>query len=445
MLLICLDLKKLRSLLFSFACLLALPALGREPQGFLGALDLSYANSDELRSASEALRSAQINKGIQELYWVPSFAVKANLKNQEEKSSKDGSRSMTGFQGTREIGLESILFKSGQFFNISATDKQLLLSKLALDLTREKIFFDMLKAYVGVITQTRAVELSLNNLELIKKEKDAQVIRREAGIISAQDVLLSESYVSEAMMKLSASRSLLKQYRMEYKDLVGQTPEGLSSGISELSPENLLEGIVMPRDLVGPVEAFEKHDKTYKIEYLSRAIEVDKVKVKAYDNVTVTGGIYRTKLITNQDMPEDDKNGYYIGVSALFKLPLIQPLVIGSVDAFAQSRDSKTIFNRTELRRDFEVALEKLSEQKTQIKYLRELVLTQEMYIEALRERIGAGIQSSKDYLEGVSNLLKARVNLLKARMGRLLNLYKIVFSTNYVDLQSDLRTAYGN
>lgn len=109
-------------------------------------------------------------------------------------------------------------------FSKQAAEELVLATRAALISVEQTVLLRAVAAYVGVIQALEFVELSENNVEVLREELRAAQDRFEVGEVTRTDVSLAEAALAEARSGLSLSQGDLVNARQEYLLVVGRLP-----------------------------------------------------------------------------------------------------------------------------------------------------------------------------------------------------------------------------
>ncbi|MBX2856999.1 MAG: TolC family outer membrane protein [Rhodobacteraceae bacterium] len=316
----------------------------------------------------------------------------------------DGTSANTGVSAT----IRQNLYDGGQTDN--AVDEAFATVRSArnsLVQAEQTVLLNAVSAYVEVLRSQENVDLTSNNVSVIKQQLTAARDRFDVGEVTRTDVAQAEARLAEAQSNFVTAKGVLGQARQSYIRAVGGAP-------LELAPLPPLPDL--PASLEEAESIAERNHPS--IQASREAVEAASFNVRE-----AQGGLLPTldlvgDLSAQNDLTEEDTT---LGVSG--QLEAVVPIYQGGVlrsnirqaQALAAQRRAELFDTARQIREQAGVAWENLLSSRARIESNKQQIRANEVAFEGVQEEAKVGSRTTLDVLDAEQELLDARVNLVNA------------------------------
>ncbi len=190
------------------------------------ALGIAYETNPQLSAAQANLRAideevAKANSG-----WRPTINAQGAWGPQQANISGFGTISAHPLQG--QVTITQPLFRGGRTYAEIGRAKALVRAGRAqLVATEQSVLLDAVTAYMDVVRDEATVKLSLNNVDVLRKQRDETLLRFKVGELTRTDVSQSEARLAGAESALTTAKGQLAADRAVFAQVIGRPPEEL--------------------------------------------------------------------------------------------------------------------------------------------------------------------------------------------------------------------------
>lgn len=414
---------------------LSLPQLS-QAETLQEAMAAAYLNNPTLQAQRASLRALDETISQAKSGWRPSIVGtgRYGYKNSETVATFASS----GDTNPRSMSLEvrQPVFRSMQTVNsTSEARNQVNSAREQLMTVEQQIFLDSVTAYMGVLRDLAVLELTINNVTVLKRQLEASEDRFRVGEITRTDVAQSKARLSRAISEKIRSEATLTASRAAYRKTVGLTPAGLKWPMS-LPPMPASEEAAL-------ATAQRSNPRLLAAQYTEKAARYN-VK-KQYGGMGPTVDVVARVTKSWENFSATD-NSTTREVLAQLTVPLYQS---GSVSS--RIRQSRQIENQRRLealaveREVIEVvrnAWEGFREATARIASSEDQVTANDIALEGVRQESEVGSRTTLDVLDAEQELLDSRVSLVRAQRDQSVAAYTLLASIGKLtaeDLQLDV------
>jgi len=400
------------------------------------AMAAAYLNNPALLAQRASLRAVDETINQAKAGWRPSLTAtgKYGYKNNDSNFSFSTSRNTK----PRSWGIEvkQPVFQSMQTVNgTSEAHNQVNAARQQLVVEEQRIMLDVVTAYMGVLRDMAVLNLTISNVNVLKRQLEASEDRFRVGEITRTDVAQSKARLSRAISERIKSEATLTASRAAYQKTVGNAPSDVEKPVS-LPPMPASEEAAMeiarrnnPRLLAAQyVEKAARYNVKKQYGSLGPSVDIIARLNKSWENFSLTD-VSATKEILAQ-----------------VTLPLYQS---GSVSS--RIRQSRQIENQRRLEavsaeRDVvelvKNAWEGYREATARIASSEDQVTANDIALEGVRQESEVGSRTMLDVLNAEQELLDSRVSLVRAERDQYVaayNLLAVIGKLTAEDLQLDV------
>jgi outer membrane protein len=286
----------------------------------------------------------------------------------------------------------------------------------------QRVFTDVVTAYLDVRRDEEFVTLAQNNVRVIAEQLRATEDRFEVGEVTRTDVSQAAARLAEAEANLSSVRGQLEQSRQAYREVVGTEPQRLDRlPPFPALPDSLDDAIRM---------AMENHPEAIAARFSEESASRD---VRAaigglLPQVSLNAGVgYNEQGLFGDN--ERDQSSASVGVRAT--IPLYQGGAqysrVREAQALASAARADITSAARVLRRNVEAAWTTLEVARATIRSGRQQVEAAQLAFEGVREEAIVGSRTTLDVLDAEQELLNARTNLVSSIRDEYLAAYQVL------------------
>ncbi len=192
------------------------------------AMSAAYLNNPTLQAQRASLRASDEAINQAKAGWRPSVNATGNYGFRNTKSSSTfSSRGNTQPHGFA-VEARQPVFKGMQTVNgTSEARNQVNAARQQLVSVEQQILLDAVTAYMGVLRDIAVLDLTINNVNVLKRQLEASEDRFRVGEITRTDVAQSKARLSRSISEKIRSEAALTQSRAAYLKTVGNMPADL--------------------------------------------------------------------------------------------------------------------------------------------------------------------------------------------------------------------------
>jgi outer membrane protein len=211
--------------------MLAVPALadGGTPQVFSlkEALGLAYETNPELAAARAGQRATDENVAEANAAWRPQINATGTYSSSNYNISGQPGW-MTTHPMEAQLTVTQPLFRGGRTYaGIGKAKAQVRSGRAGLIAAEQTVLLDAVTAYMDVVRDLSIVGLRRQNVEVLRKQRDATALEFKAGSVTRTDVAQSEARLAGAEADLTTAEGQLAVSHSNFTQIVGRPAETL--------------------------------------------------------------------------------------------------------------------------------------------------------------------------------------------------------------------------
>lgn len=232
------------------------------------ALSKAYLHNPTLQAARAEYRSVQERLPQAYAGWKPSIAAEAGISNTDLDGSNFGGGGKTTTKDLT-LSVNQSIFRGGQTFAEIGAAKAVIASQQAtLVQAEQSILLQAATAYMDVLRDQAVLELSVNNRDVLARQREATKDRFEVGELTKTDVAQADARLARSQTDIITSRGNVNTTKALFEQLIGALPVGL------LDPD--LEKFIIPKDREDALQAAENQNpQLLAVTYAHHAAEKD--------------------------------------------------------------------------------------------------------------------------------------------------------------------------
>ena len=387
------------------------------------AMVTAYLNNPTLQSQRASLRALDETINQAKSGWRPSIVGTGKFGYRHSESV--ATFASNGDTNPRSIALElrQPIFKSMQTVNsTSEARNQVNAAREILMSTEQQILLASVTAYVGVLRDLSVLELTANNVTVLKRQLEASEDRFRVGEITRTDVAQSKARLSRAISEKIRAEATLTSSRAAYRKTIGNASADLSW------PESLP---AMPASEEAAQEFAKSNNPLLQAAHYTEKAARYNVK-KQYGGLGPSVDVIARVSKSWENFSATD-NSTTREVLAQLTMPLYQS---GSVSS--NIRQSRQIENQRRLeaisaeREVVELvrnSWEGYREATARIASSEDQVEANDIALEGVRQESDVGSRTTLDVLDAEQELLDSRVSLVRAKRDQSVAAYTLLSS----------------
>lgn len=374
------------------------------------AMAAAYLYNPALQAQRASLRALDETINQAKSGWRPSIVGSGRYGYRHSESFATFSSS--GDTNPRSLTLEvrQPIFKSMQTVNsTSEARNRVNAAREQLMSVEQQVFLDSVTAYMGVLRDLSVLELTINNVSVLKRQLEASEDRFRVGEITRTDVAQSKARLSRAISEKIRSEATLAASRAAYRKTVGNASTGLKW------PKNLPP---MPASEEAALEIAQSSNPRLRAALYTEKAAKYNVK-KQYGSLGPQVEVVARLSKSWENFSATDRSTTR-EVLAQMSMPLYQS---GSVSS--NIRQSRQIENQRRLeavsveREVVELvrnSWEGYREATARIASSEDQVMANDIALEGVRQESEVGSRTTLDVLDAEQELLDSRVSLVRAQ-----------------------------
>ena len=190
------------------------------------ALLQAYKNNPELNAERENIQVSKEDLNISKSEFLPTVTLsssrsKENTEKLTDRSGTDSSVTDVSPK-TDSITIEQTLFQGfGGVADLEKNKIGLVLAEAKLLKTEQKILYEAIEAYTGLILAKEKVDINRRNVNLLERQVETDQARLGKGKITIADLAQSESSLAGAQAKFIEAKNEKITAKLTYKKVIG--------------------------------------------------------------------------------------------------------------------------------------------------------------------------------------------------------------------------------
>jgi len=374
------------------------------------AMAAAYLNNPDLQAQRASLKALDETISQARSGWRPSVIASGRYGYRDSETV--ATFAANGNTNPRDVSVElrQPVFNSMQTVNSTGeAQNNVNAGRAQLVNTEQRILLDSVTAYMSVVRDIAVLELTINNVSVLKRQLEASEDRFRVGEITRTDVAQSKARLSRSVSEKIRSEATLSASRAAFKKTVGMSPANLEQ------PANLP---AMPASEAAALQMARAHNPE-----LLAAIFTE--KAARYNVKRQYGGLGPSVEVVGRvskswESSSTTDRSTIKEVLAQVTLPLYQSGTVSS--NIRQSRQVEnqrrleTVSTERNLEEQVRNAWENYREATARIASSEDQVMANNIALEGVRQEAEVGSRTTLDVLDAEQELLDSRVNLARAK-----------------------------
>lgn len=374
----------------------------------LDALRAAYINNPTLRAARAEMKATAEALPQAQSGWMPQSDMSGTVTSAEidpGSTSGDGTTSRN-----IELSVTQPLYRGGRTVSGIGSAQSLILAQGAvLNATEQGLLLSAATAYMDVVLNKALLNLSENNIEVVRKQLEASRNRFEVGEVTRTDVAQSEARLALAEATRIGAVANLKSSLATYEQVIGAPADDLvQTKVDFRFPETLDDALTLAEKNSPAVVASE---------YLHQSAEKDIGTV--FGELLPELGLSASWDKTWNPQPGNQDDSSTKSLSLVATIPLYEGgytrSQVRQAKYVANQRYIETIESRRAARQDVISNWENLMAAKAEILSRRSQVKASRIAQEGVRQEAELGTRTILDALDADQEYLDAQVALVSA------------------------------
>ena len=227
-------------------------------ESFSTALTKAFKNNSELNAERENLNISKQELKISQGNYLPTVTLSGSKSQEDTNKLTNQSGEEASINDvdpfTKSISVSQTLIDFGRGAELSKSKIGLNLAKANLLKKEQDILYQTIEAYTGLISADEKLSINIDNVELLGRQIETDLIRVERGQITLSDASQSESSLAEAQAKLIQAENDLLTSKLNYENVIGSLNDPKS-----LNKESIKE-YPLPESLNSAIELSKKNN-----------------------------------------------------------------------------------------------------------------------------------------------------------------------------------------
>ena len=411
---------------FRFATLCAAVALAATlpvaaaADTLLEAMAKAYAANPQLEAERARLRAT--DEGVPQALsgWRPTVTARgsAGFGHYDTKKPKDMSE--TRRPATVELEARQPLYKGQQTAaRLRGAKHRVSAQRARLISVEQAVFLSTGVAFMDVVRDQAVVELTVNNVNVLRRRLQAARDQFEVGEVTQTDVAQAEARLARAIAERASAEGQLEASRAGYERVVGGLPGRLEAPPPLTGLPGTKEEAVEAASQYHPDVAAASFDEQ------AALADADAIRSELLPTVNLVGNVVHRRDAGGRDNRNSDAT-----ISAVVSVPLYEA---GSVTSRRRAaiETASRLRAAAEDRRRVAVeqavrAWESLASARARLESLSTEVRASEIALDGLQQEAEVGTRTLLDVLDAEQDLLDARVNVVRTKQSEAVASYRL-------------------
>lgn len=401
----------------------------KKTSDFVDALASAYVNNPRLKAEREALKS--IDESVAQAISGYRPYLSAEFGKGRERASTDNQSWRYDNTTSKELIFTQPLFNaSGTTAEVQAAKARVKAAQAQLQAVEQSVLQEAINAYADVVEKQSLLELSRNNVNVLREQVRVTQARFEVGELTRTDLAQSESRRARAEAEARQAEGDLASARAQFQRVIGYNPENLL-----LPPE----APALPASASDAVaEGQEQNPEIIRARFSEKAADKD-INARVSNllpNASLRGSMRRSDGGT-PNINSLDNDSLTVNLS----IPLYQSGAEYSRVREAKNRREEARFDTldtlssvtatvTRAWEDYQASLAVITSTTSAIK-------AAELALEGIKSEYDYGTRTTLNVLDAEQELLSNRVNLVRAQRNKTVNAYNLRAATGKLTAQS--------
>ena len=395
------------------------------------ALLQAYISNPELNAERENIQVSKEDLNISRSEFLPVVTLSGSQSEENTKKLTDRTGTNSSYTDvstkTQSIKIEQKLFQGfAGIANIEKSKIGLSLADAKLLKAEQKILYEAIEAYLGLIFANEKVEIIQRNVNLLERQVETDQARLERGQITLADLAQSESSLAGTQAKFIQSKNEKVTGKLIYEKIIGPIVD-----VDDLNEKSDLN-FELPLNLNKAIEISKKNNPVLIIAKLNyEQSEKDVIIARANLSPSATLSLSSTKT-------DDLSSSYDERDKETAKAIILWPIFKGGKNTASINR-SKNLKNRKKLLLDNALktnntsvasAWSNLQSSQSLLSSMKLQVSAAEIANEGISVEYESGLgRSTLDVIQSNSILLTAKISLAESEKNYSLSQFKLLQS----------------
>ena len=293
----------------------------------------------------------------------------------------------------------------------------------------QTVFLNTGLTFMEVVRDQAVVELTVNNVSVLRRRLQAARDQFEVGEVTRTDVAQAEARLARAIAERVSAEGRLEASRASYQRVVGELPGRLESPPPLASLPQTKEEAVEAASRDHPEVAASSFDERATLE------DVEAIRSELLPRVNVVGSVAHASDATGRGSRNND-----VAVAATVSVPLYEAGNVTSRRRAAIETASRLRAVTEERRRNaIEQAIrawESLASARARLESLSTEVRATEIALDGLQQEAEVGTRTLLDVLDAEQDLLDARVNVVRTTQAEAVASYQLAAATGRLTVE---------
>ena len=408
------------SLSAALALALVLPAAAAG-ETLLEAMAKAYVANPQLEAARARLR--ETDEGVPQALsgWRPVVTATGSAGYGHFNTRRPGLQNTESRNPSRaQVQAVQPLFSGPSAARLEAAKHRVSAQRARLAATEQAVFLDTGVAFMDVVRDQAVVELTVNNVAVLRRRLQAAQDQFEVGEVTRTDVAQAEARLARAIAEQVSAEGLLEASRARYHHVVGELP-----GRLEQPPP--LAGLPQTKDEAVEAAATDNPNITAAM-FDERAVrdDIEAIRGEMLPTVNLVGTVTHSNDQGLRGARSNDA-----AISATVSVPLYeagrttsrrrQAIQLASrARALIESRRREAVEQAVS-------AWENLGSARAGLESLTTEVRASEIALDGLQQEAEVGTRTLLDVLDAEQDLLDARVNVVRTQRAEAVASYRLI------------------
>ncbi len=412
----------------------ALPEVTAADDTLLEAMAKAYDANPQLEAARARLR--EIDEGVPQALsgWRPVVTASGNIGygRYQSKSIPNNRSGNTESRNPSQAQLQATqpLFNGSNAPRLEAAKQRVSAQRARLMATEQTVFLNTGIAFMDVVRDQAVVELTVNNVNFLRRRLQAARDQFEVGEVTRTDVAQAEARLARAIAERVSAEGTLEASRARYQNVVGEIP-----GRLEQPPP--LANLPETKDEAVKVAA-ESNPNITAAMFDERAVQQDIQSIRG--ELLPTVNLVGTVSHRNDQSIRGARNNDAV-LAATVSMPLYEAGRTTSRRRQAIQLASRARALIESRRRDAVeqavAAWENLESARARLESLTTEVRASEIALDGLQQEAEVGTRTLLDVLDAEQDLLDARVNVVRTKRAEAVASYQLAAAVGRLTVEA--------
>jgi len=385
------------------------------------ALSATYLNNPVLEAQRASLRATDENLNQAKAGWRPSITATGSAGYKDSETIATFSSSGTTHPKNLRLELQQPLFNGFQTVNgTSEARMQINAARASLLDAEQQVLLQAVTAYMDVIRDQAVLELTTNNVMVLRRQLEASEDRFRVGEITRTDVAQSKARLSRAVTEKFTGEASLTSSRSAYQKTIGNAP-------GSLKKPAYLPALPASNEAALSMSA-EFNPNLIAARYTEKAARSNIKKQKGSLLPSVSLVARYSRGWQNFSTTDESTNKE---VLAQFSMPIYQSGTnssrIRQARQVENQRRLETIAAERLVVEQVRNAWESYREATARIRSSQDQVDANSIALEGVRQEAEVGSRTTLDVLDAEQELLDARVSLVRSERDQYVSAYALL------------------